>query len=400
MVLQLKGTVIDPATQQSALYFRWIKPLLQPDPVELSIISRMLQLHLCNYSKWPSYEIPLVFTSCRSKAFFKQPINSLDTIYRTLDAFPHQNSKISLTQLACLHMPLKVSFTTRTTEYRLPKKAQTLLVSDVFMLNRITGRIHLKKKTDISPALLVTYRNIKLAIGSKTLEPVSFLEAHFESNYDPTQAHFPPIIAPPIKLNALFEAVTFGSPAHIFTAKTYRIARLQLLHVPTYLSNIQEKQWLWFWSLALTYIPRNVIYRFIVGKIPNRKILHGFSKPIVPSPQCLLCSNHIEDTEHLLFYCPSKSNIWKAIIFEFLWPTIEIPDIIQALTQLDFSNVNYSQRPNISAHIIIFITLTQIWKAHFRFIFDETPFHSPNIIASITEDITQWRKEALVHRRR
>jgi hypothetical protein len=143
--------VIDPATQQSALYFRWIKPLLQPDPVELSIISRMLQLHLCNYSKWPSYEIPLVFTSCRSKAFFKQPINSLDTIYRTLDAFPHQNSKISLTQLACLHMPLKVSFTTRTTEYRLPKKAQTLLVSDVFMLNRITGRIHLKKKQTSRP---------------------------------------------------------------------------------------------------------------------------------------------------------------------------------------------------------------------------------------------------------
>jgi hypothetical protein len=97
-------------------------------------------------------------------------------------------------------MPLKVSLQTRKTEYRLPKKAQSLLVSDVFMLNRNTGRIHPKKKTDISSALQVTYRNIKLAIGSKALEPVSFLEACFESNYDPTQAHFPPIIAPPIKL--------------------------------------------------------------------------------------------------------------------------------------------------------------------------------------------------------
>jgi hypothetical protein len=64
------------------------------------------------------------------------------------------------------------------------------------------------------------------------------------------------------------------------------------------------------------------------------------------------------------------------------------------------SNVELVQMKTKTAHIIIFITLTQIWKAHFRFIFDETPFHSPNIIASITEDITQWRKEALVHRRR
>jgi hypothetical protein len=201
-------------------------------------------------------------------------------------------------------------FTSAHNRTQAAKKAQSLLVSDLFMLNSITGRIHLKKKTNISSSLQVTYRSIKLAIGSKALEPVPFLETHFESNYDPTQAHFPPIISPPIKLNALFEAITFGGPAYTFTAKAYRVARLQLLHVPTYLSNICEKQWLWFWSLGLTYNPRNIVYRFIVGKILNQKLLHGFSKLIVPSPLCCLCSNYIEDTEHLLFYCPSKSNIW------------------------------------------------------------------------------------------
>jgi hypothetical protein len=85
----------------------------------------MLQLHLCNYSKWPSYEIP--FTSCWNKAFFKQPINSSDTIYRTLDAFPHKYSKISLTQLACLHMSLKVGLQARTIEHRQPKKLSPYL---------------------------------------------------------------------------------------------------------------------------------------------------------------------------------------------------------------------------------------------------------------------------------
>lgn len=86
----------------------------------------------------------------------------------------------------------------------------------------------------------------------------------------------------------------FGGPAHTFTAKACRVAHLQLFHVPTYLSN--KNQWFWFWSLALTYVPRDVICRFIVGKTPNQKLLHGFSKPIVTSPLCLLCSNHIVDT--------------------------------------------------------------------------------------------------------
>jgi hypothetical protein len=99
-----------------------------------------------------------------------------------------------------------------------------------------------------------------------------------------------------------------------------------------------------------------------------------------------------------LFTCPSKENIWKAIIFEFLWPVIEIEDIMQAITSLDFSNLNYSQKSDISAPNIIFLTLAHIWKAHYRYIFDDTPFQFKPIMGLIRENICRYREETLVYR--
>jgi hypothetical protein len=67
---------------------------------------------------------------------------------------------------------------------------------------------------------------------------------------------------------------------------------------------------------------------------------------------------------------------------------------MQAITSLDFSNVNYSQKSDISAPNIIFLTLAQIRKAHYRYIFDDTPFQFTPIMGLIRENICRYRGDS------
>jgi hypothetical protein len=76
----------------------------------------------------------------------------------------------------------------------------------------------------------------------------------------------------------------------------------------------------------------------------------------------------------------------SGLILNCLWSTVTIPDIIYAINTLDFYNVRYCQKPNISARLIIFVTLAQIWKAYFRFIFDEESLILSHILTIIRED--------------
>jgi hypothetical protein len=100
----------------------------------------------------------------------------------------------------------------------------------------------------------------------------------------------------------------------------------------------------------------------------------------------------------MLFFCPNKANIWKEVIFEFLWSAITIPDVI-SINTLNFYNARYCQKPNMSAHLTIFITLAQMWKAHFRFIFDEEPLILSHILTIIREDAKRYKEETQLHLR-
>jgi hypothetical protein len=92
-----------------------------------------------------------------------------------------------------------------------------------------------------------------------------------------------------------------------------------------------------------------------------------------------------------------KSIIWKEIIFTFLWPTIEIADIVEAVLSLDFYNVRYCQKSNISGPMVIYITLANIWKAHFRSLIDGIPFLWPSVVSLIRQDIAKHGQEDQIH---
>jgi hypothetical protein len=85
--------------------------------------------------------------------------------------------------------------------------------------------------------------------------------------------------------------------------------------------------------------------------------------------------------------------IWQNIIQEFLWPTCTSEDIIYALKTMDYHNIFYCQVPNITVRSIIYITLAEIWKAHFRLVFQDAPLVLSQVLGSIRQEIKKLRAE-------
>ncbi|KAI9336903.1 hypothetical protein BD770DRAFT_467090, partial [Pilaira anomala] len=155
--------------------------------------------------------------------------------------------------------------------------------------------------------------------------------------------------------------------------------------------------WNTFWSLSLVAVQRNVVFRLLTGSIPNKVFLFRIFPENFTSPSYTICGLEVEIIKYILFDCPPKSFVWKNIIFEFLWLTVTIPDIITALSYINFYDIFYVQKSDSAAQMIVYITLASIWKSHFRSSFDSTPFLGPVIFFQTKKDIASRLEEGLIH---
>ncbi|KAK4517342.1 uncharacterized protein ATC70_000677 [Mucor velutinosus] len=105
----------------------------------------------------------------------------------------------------------------------------------------------------------------------------------------------------------------------------------------------------------------------------------------------------MKTASYLLFDCPSKEKVWQGVIFEFLWPTTSITDIKEALLSLDFSDIWYSQVKGIRPYRVLLITLSPIWLAHMRFVFDNIILVPEAILVNIRSTVRQTVDEDQIH---
>jgi hypothetical protein len=162
-----------------------------------------------------------------------------------------------------------------------------------------------------------------------------------------------------------------------------------------YTSTIPCSNWQFFWSLSLTLVQRNVIYRFLTKNIPTKRLLHHFR--ITDSPLCPIC-NQEKNSAYLLFLCPSKVSVWQAIIFEFLWPTVSIGDVIRACSSLDFTEIQYVSKKYITAQMAILVTLANIWRAQVKLIFHSAPFRWLDVVQQTKDEIKQVHEGNEIHK--
>jgi len=139
---------------------------------------------------------------------------------------------------------------------------------------------------------------------------------------------------------------------------------------------------------------RNPWYRLLHQKLPSAAVIHKMIPDLCGS-SCRLCASVdvMEDPEHFLFLCPKKLTIWRLIWRQFFGVMdVELSAIRQALYNLTFPR---QKLRFIQNDTIVGCTFLGIWKAHWRFIFDDVPFDPTIVQNQILLMIASMRSNAL-----
>ena len=393
--------VLDVPTQYMALYFRWGQPLVTTSSTSAATdpLINMLIQHVKHHNRTDYHQIPLLFPTTRRTFTSKNRISTIDILYRCIDALPRNYDSVAINHPTGLTLPLlAVLYKRPSSLFVVPSKMKDMTVADVFTYNIDRRFFHWKDSQD--PTLRPwKHAPRKLFQGLQTGDMQ--LQPFFQSLCLPSESSGPPIdplpavsFTPFVQQLEVFQGISIVSK---ISTKTFRQACVSATVAPIHLSSIAVIHWQWFWRLALTMVQRNVVYRYINHCIPHKSRLHRIFPALHPSDLCSICSSSSDSSEHFLFDCPAKASVWQAVIFEFLWPTVTIPDIILAIRSFDFYNIRYSQRNGVPASVIVFITLANIWRSHFRTVFDRTPFTTAAVLASIRLDISKRIDEDHVH---
>jgi hypothetical protein len=388
--------VLDIQIQASAMYFRWLQPLLTHDQdiIDSHPVSCLLSYHIRNVTNCQFHQIPLLFPSSRTQGLIKQRVGTIDMLYRAIDYLPRSAEASAVNTATAMVLPLQAAFyVPPSSSFVIPLRVKEMLVSDVFQYDARLNFVHWKDTRD--PSLLPWKRTpnaVFRALASGNLQ----FQPYFRPVCSPA-----PLIDSTVSFSPLIQQLQLQDGQSLnnvhASAKAFRLSVLSSVCPPLALRNVSAASWKFFWSLSLTHIQRNVTYRFILGCIPNRRFLHRIMPAVFESPMCPVCLSVEDSPDHLLFHCPSKEKVWQDVIFEFLWPTTTIQEVKSALLSLDFSNVWYCQIEGITPYRILLISLSQLWLAHMRFIYDATPISSTAILASIRTTVRQNIAEDQCH---
>lgn len=380
--------VLDVALQQSALYFRWVQPLLHPSDSP-HILDLMLVMLVNKQNQSAHVQVPLLFPHTRTTGLTKQRrTNTVTMIYKSVDRLQRNNEPVHLNIATTLQLPVKAILQPSDTVSKMPSRATQLHVKDLFQPNPDQPlQLEARKVPTIPTDIRRACKKILKQINGDQVRVQPFFGLLLQPPQDGTNR------TTDISFQPFTDSYEFRSQQGLqqqITTRTFRKACTE-----AHTSNIATHNWNFFWSLSLTLVNRNVIYRFITNTIPARRLLHYFK--IAESPLCPICDT-VENAVHMLFLCPSKVSIWKAIIFEFLWPTVSVGDIIQACSSLDFDYIKYVSKSYTTAHMVVLVTLGNIWRAHFRLIFHTTPFIWVNVVQQIKDELLQLHAQTELHK--
>ncbi|CEP09128.1 hypothetical protein [Parasitella parasitica] len=322
VAVQLHSTrslsVVGRATVLNSLILTRIWYVLRVTPLTLAdfqqLRSTAIQFLRKNIFPVIPWRIHLLFPCSRSQGLKKQRTGTLDMLYRAVDLLPRSFAQTQINTATAMVLPLTPS---------------TIFKG--------------------------------LARGLLQLQPY-FVPVCRPAPLEDLEVSFAPFVNQLIPTDGRLSG----------SAESFRLAVLSSVTPPSTLRNVSTAHWQMFWSLSLTTIQQNVVYRFIVGCIPHRGFLHHILPNIFDSSCCPLCLLATDSASHLLFHCPSKE---------------------QALLSLDFSDIWYCQYRGISSYRILFIALSQIWLAHMRYIFNQVPIVPTAIMVAIRSNVRQTIEE-------
>ncbi|EPB91667.1 hypothetical protein HMPREF1544_01589 [Mucor circinelloides 1006PhL] len=254
----------------------WIKPKLQ------------------NQSTY--VHVPLLFPTTRTTGLTNLRSNTVIMLYTSADRVQRNFDSVHINIATSMILPLQAIFQPSRTGDKLPIKAAQLTVGDLYrpcpdQLLQLEARTAASIPSDLRRARNKILR--KITTNKVHLQPFfdNLLQPPQEGSNRITETSFSPFT----------ESLHFNhqSGLHLLVStRTFRKAC-----TAAYTSHITSSNWKFFWSLSLTLVQRNVIYRFITKTIPSRRLLHYFQ--IADTPLGPIFGNE-ENAVHLLFLCPDK----------------------------------------------------------------------------------------------
>ncbi|KAG0052741.1 hypothetical protein BGZ90_006406 [Linnemannia elongata] len=88
--------------------------------------------------------------------------------------------------------------------------------------------------------------------------------------------------------------------------------------------------WSSFWKNQIPHNARNVWWRLLINKLPSGLHLHSIIPDMV-EPLCRVCGTSLETSQHLLFSCPKKLEVWQGALSKYVEERAWTADFICSL---------------------------------------------------------------------
>ncbi|KAG0777450.1 hypothetical protein G6F22_011865 [Rhizopus arrhizus] len=404
--------VLNPAIQQLALQFRWLTPLIhENNPTSLTV--RWIGAHMESMSTLSLLDrrLPFIFPALRRGLLHEYRPGLCSILYRAFDslfdrATVSKNLNVPLDQPPqltsdfCLSLPLSATVSwPAQIKPSVQHSFDTVLVKDAFFFDPVLQcLIPLSSSQGNSSLIIGKYRILKLLRWIQSGEVI--LLPFFARLCLPRSSDSDSVNTGYRTFNAFCSALVdplIDPNKSVITPKSFRQAHLQKIKqslAGTLGHTRSSSFWKRFWNLDIPLAIRTPWYRLLHRKFPNAERLQALVPNICDS-HCRLCGDPStpENSDHFLFRCPSKLIIWRLLWKQFFGVhDVPLLDIANALYKLIFPRQKLRLIQNDS---IIGCAFLGIWKAHWRFIFDNTPFDSMIIYQQITVLITSMRSDTV-----
>lgn len=327
----------------------------------------------------------LLFPKSRNAASLNLTVASM--IARSMDSIPRDFSTLATNPIECLLFPLK-SIIAHTYGYKLSDKLLPLAVSALFDYHPVGHFLKAKDARLLDYEIrFVAQKFFKATSDGRCTMHLFFLQCLSPTSWNLLNPSDIATIQPHLDFQSFKQGLLIQafdpnnseckSAAQYFRASVKAHSYHHLQHIQTN----STASWSRFWRLSLICTQRNVIYRFIYDKIPTRLLLGRLFPNKFPSNACFLCSAP-ESIIHFFFRCPQKSTFWDLLIREFLWPSVTIDLISSCIKTLNFTPLLLARTDSTKADILVITALSELWKAHWRSVFDDHPFSAASVLSN------------------
>ncbi|KAG1271728.1 hypothetical protein G6F65_012202 [Rhizopus arrhizus] len=368
--------LLDPMIQHRCLQFRWLRQLFQDDdPVSCSRVY-MKDFVQRFHSMGTTSLLSFFFPPLRAAANIHLG-SFLPTMYEAMDSFLQKGSPdVCCNPSTLLSLPLLALFSDIPSgHWLLSHNRSKLQANQFFTYDQSLQRVRPLLRPDSPPYPRLSGRLVR-DLQNRTVTLNNMTWNLILNDYPDLGSvdDFPFV-------SWLTRSVDWIS----FHPQEYRQTQSDTLLTHP-LSTLSPLKWKQFWSLKILPEARIICFRFIYNKLHCNASVSRFDPTTTAA--CSLCHAALEDVNHLLITCSFKWSVWQGVLSRFA-PYLEFrPEDIESILR-NFSRFEFVDNSRLLR--ICSQAMLHIWRAHWRYIFDGTPFLPQQIVSTIFEKLHYYR---------